>query len=144
LKKINVFTALQAHAAHINTLYEYGDIPEIRASAFQLEQAILNVMNNAMEAMCSGGQLAVRTGVEKHFNRDFIVIEISDTGIGISEPKTNGRKSEALEDGRGFGLFIAREVLMSHGGHLEIKSEKDKGTDVRLYIPLATSLAREV
>jgi two-component system, NtrC family, nitrogen regulation sensor histidine kinase GlnL len=144
LKKINVFTALQAHTAHIKTLYEYGDIPEIRVSAFQLEQAILNVMNNSMEAMCAGGQLAVRTGLEKHLNRDFIVIEISDTGTGISEPKADGRESAAGEDGRGFGLFIVREVLQSYGGHLEIRSERDKGTDVRLYLPVATSPVGEV
>ena len=144
LKKVNVFTALQAHAADIKTLYEYGDIPEIRVSAFQLEQAILNVINNSIEAMCAGGQLAVRTRLEKHFNTDFIVIEISDTGSGISGPKTNGREPAAVEDGRGFGLFITSEVVKSYGGHLEIKSEKDKGTDVRLYLPIATSPVREV
>jgi len=144
LKKISVFTALQAHTAHIKTLYEYGDIPEIRISAFQLEQAILNVMNNAMEAMCAGGQLSVRTGLEKLFDRDFIVIEISDTGSGIHESKKNDRKSVAGEGGRGFGLFIVREVLKSYGGHLEIKSERDKGTDVRLYLPIGESRGREI
>jgi two-component system, NtrC family, nitrogen regulation sensor histidine kinase GlnL len=144
LKKINVFTALQAHAANVEAIYEYGDIPEIRVNSFQIEQAILNVMNNSIEAMYAGGRLTVRTRLEKHLSRDFIVIGISDTGAGISERRTKAREIGAAEAGRGFGLFIAREVLKSYGGYLEIKSEKGKGTDVMLYLPIATKLVEDL
>jgi two-component system nitrogen regulation sensor histidine kinase GlnL len=141
LKKIKAFTALQTYAANIEVMYEYGDCPAIRANAFQLEQAILNVINNSVEAMRSGGRLFVRTGVEKRADADFIVIEISDTGSGISASDKSRRKTAAVNSGRGFGLSITREALQYYGGHLEIRSEKNKGTATRLYLPVTTDFS---
>lgn len=138
LKRTEAFTSLQAHASNIRSVYELGDIPMTMVNAFQVEQAILNVINNAMDAMPSGGELVVKTRTEALSAQGFVVIEISDTGSGIPA-KAAGVPSMPLDGrGKGFGLFITREILQYHNGHLEIKSRKGKGTTVRLYLPLRT------
>ncbi|MEW6586956.1 MAG: ATP-binding protein [Nitrospirota bacterium] len=136
LKTLEAFTSFQAHASNIKSVYEFGDIPPLMASAFQLEQAILNVLNNAIDAMRSGGQLVVRTQTETLSSNEFAVIEISDTGSGIARRAMDVPSIPLDSKGKGFGLFIAREILQYHGGHLEIKSKKGRGTSVRLYLPI--------
>ena len=136
LKKVNAFTALQAHAGNIKVRYDYGDISEIKVSNFHLEQAVLNVINNAIEAMPGGGTLSVKTALDSVGGKDNIVIQISDTGAGMIVAKEV--YSGAGRSGRGFGLSIAREMLRYYGGHLEIQSTKDKGTDVKLFLPVET------
>jgi two-component system nitrogen regulation sensor histidine kinase GlnL len=136
LKKMEAFTSLQAHASHITSTYEFGDIPPIMANAFQVDQAILNVVNNAMDAMCSGGQLVVRTRTETLSSEEFVMIEVSDTGSGIAKKGVDVQSLPVDEKGKGFGLFITREILQFHGGYFEIKSKKGRGTSVRLYLPI--------
>lgn len=136
LKKIEVLTFLQTHTYNIRSIYEYGDIPSIMINYFQIEQAILNVINNAIEAMRSGGELKVRTQLETLTGIDFVTIKISDTGPGIAETRIDVRSIPTEDKGKGFGLFITREIIQYHNGHLEIKSKKGKGTTVKLYLPI--------
>jgi two-component system nitrogen regulation sensor histidine kinase GlnL len=137
LGKIEVFTSLQAHACNIEAIYEYGNIQPVMANSFQLEQAVLNIINNAMEAMHSGGKLIVKTRTEsRHPGMDFVVIEISDTGSGMADSRIDDLSIPSKNGGRGYGLLITREVVQCHGGHLEIKSEKGAGTTVNLYLPV--------
>ncbi|MEW6109460.1 MAG: ATP-binding protein [Nitrospirota bacterium] len=141
LEKINIMTSLQAHSLNINVSRELGNIPGITINPFQLEQAILNVVNNAIESMPSGGELVIRTFSEKRSRRDFVVIEVSDTGAGISKKGIFKLEEKPFEDtGRGFGMFITREIIRYYSGHLEIKSEKNVGTSVKLYLPVAKHL----
>jgi two-component system nitrogen regulation sensor histidine kinase GlnL len=137
LRKIAVFTSLQAYACNVRATYDYGEIPSVVIDAFQLEQAILNVVNNAMESMTAGGELKVKTYLEKHADRDFVVIGISDTGRGIPDGKGARFLATQRKRGKGFGLFITREILQYYGGRLEMRSIKGKGTVVRLYVPAA-------
>ena len=139
LKRIAAFTSLQARASQIRSVYEYGDIPPIVINAFHFEQAILNVLNNAMDSMRSGGQIMVRTYAEERSGDDFVVIEISDTGPGIDTSKIRYLSAPSDGKGKGFGLFITREILHYYDGHLEIKSKKQKGTMVKLYLPVSKS-----
>lgn len=136
LRKIEVFTSLQVQASNIKALFAYGDVPPVSINAFHLEQAILNVINNAIEAMKSGGQLTVKSMSENREGVDFAVIEIADTGPGMSESGMEGLSHGSGNKGRGFGLFITREVLQYYGGHLEIRTSQGSGTTVRLYLPV--------
>ncbi len=133
LRKIQVMTSFQAHFYHIRTVYEYGDIPLVRVAPFQFEHAILNIINNALEVMRSGGRLTVQTRLETFSEGNFIVVEISDTGSG--EFGDSVPQYTPLEGGgKGFGLLITREILRHYGGHLEINNRKGKGTTAILYI----------
>lgn len=136
LKKIELYISYQTQLHNIKTFYEYGDVPNLMLNLFQIEQAILNIINNAIEAMPCGGQLHVRTYLLEESASNYVVIEISDTGIGIRNKKKLGPSDES---GRGYGLFITREIIKSYGGYIEIKSAKGKGTSVRLYLPAKTS-----
>lgn len=135
LKKIEIFTSLQIYTRNVQSLYELGSIPPITINTFHLEQAILNVINNAIDAMTGGGQLKIRTFTEERSGRIFVVIAISDTGPGMGDRKIDDLSSENRENGRGFGLFITYEILKHYGGHLEIDSKKNMGTTVKLFIP---------
>jgi len=135
LKKIEVFTSLQLYTRNIQSRYEFGNIPPITINSFHLEQAILNVINNAIEAMNTDGRLIIRTSTEKLPGKCFVVIAITDTGPGISDKKMDTLLSEGKGKGRGFGLFITYEILKHYGGHLKIDSEERVGTTIKLYIP---------
>ncbi len=135
MERIKVVISFQAEACQVHVIYELGDIPPIKANAFQIGQAVMNVMNNALKAMSSGGQLRVRTFVEKRMNVDFAIIEIADTGPGMARRRLRGSTAKKA-DGKGFGLFITHEILKHHGGHLEIISKKGAGTTMKMYLPL--------
>ena len=148
LKKIEIFVSLQSISKEVKTEFSYGSAPSVFINPFQLEQAVLNVVNNAIEAMSNGGTLAVNTFFEEEGTspgRGFAVISISDTGSGIlgaigSHHPAGGNypagyRLGAREKGKGFGLFLTREILRYYGGMLQIESRKNAGTTVRLCIP---------
>ncbi len=140
LKKIEVFTSLQIYTRNIKSIYELGNVPPIIINTFHLEQAILNVINNAIEAMKDGGHLLIKTYTEEQSGKIFVVIAISDTGPGIGDRKVDDLISDDRENGRGFGLFITYEILKHYGGHVEIDSKKNIGTTIKLFIPCRRAL----
>ncbi len=136
LKKIETMISLQAQSLKIKSVFKYGKTFPILVNSFQIEQVILNIINNAIQAMPLGGTLFVNTKSKSEDKKDFTVVEVRDTGKGIAVSKHITSQSE--KKGKGLGLFISREILKSCGGHMEIKSQKGKGTTVELYIPRAS------
>jgi len=135
IKKIEMLTALQAASRDIKFSYSYGDLPPAQANSFQIEHAILNIVNNAIEVLKPGDEFRVRTAVEKNNGKSAIVIEISDTGPGLPLP---GDQAQVLhkKGGKGFGLLLTGELIKQNGGRMDIQSGKE-GTLVRLCIPPA-------
>lgn len=103
----------------------------IKIDTFQMEQAIRNIINNAIEAMPQGGRLTIRTGIESNN----LFIEVTDTGVGIHR-RLFPYGGFAGNKGRGVGLYIAREILNIHGGRLMIMTGEGRGTTVKMLIPL--------
>ncbi len=136
LNKIGVLTAYQLSTGNITPVFELGDVPPVSVNAFHLKQAILNVVNNAIEAMSGGGRLVFRTFREPRDGADFLVIAISDTGPGMANPPRHAIETNGNGKDRGFGLFITYEVLKYYHGRVEIESKKNEGTTVRLFLPL--------
>jgi two-component system nitrogen regulation sensor histidine kinase GlnL len=139
LKKIETYTSLQAEAFGLTHRFEYGQVPLVKINPFQMEQAILNIVNNSIDAMVGGGELMVRSSTESIEGRDFAIVEISDTGPGMTDTRLVETPVPTIGavngTGRGFGLFIAREVIQHHGGRLEIRSVKGAGTTVKVCLP---------
>jgi two-component system nitrogen regulation sensor histidine kinase GlnL len=140
LRRLELITTLQAKAAGVEVLFRFGEVLPLQLNHFQVEQAILNVLNNALHALSSGGKITVESKTEAREGRTFCVVEVADNGPGLRNPSGEGY-SVPLEDtaraqGKGFGLFITREVLQSHGGLLEVRSGEGKGTTVRLCFPV--------
>ncbi len=144
LKKIQVFTSLQMHTRNIQAEFDLGETMPIMINAFHLEQIILNVINNALDAMKRGGRLKVRTFNETKSVDRYAVIEISDTGPGMADRKINGLVPRSSDAGRGFGLVITYEILKYYRGDVKIDSNKDTGTTVRLYIPSPGAKERQL
>ena len=84
LKKIHVLISLQAQSRNCQTVFDYGHIAPVMISSFHLEHAILNVIDNAMEAMPLGGTLSAKTYMKSISGNNFVTIEISDTGCGMN------------------------------------------------------------
>lgn len=129
----------------INFIRDYDpSIPEIIGDHDLLVQAVLNIINNAIEAMNGEGNLIVRTRVLRNFtigqktHRIVIRLDIIDDGPGIPEeildkiffPMITGRA-----EGTGLGLSIAQRLVHQHSGLIECKSEPGN-TNFSIFLPI--------
>ena len=113
-----------------------------QADAGMLKQAILNLFINAQQAICTTGELIVRTARVGNLAQ----IQISDTGKGISadrlshlfEPYQSSRP-----DGTGLGLATVKKIIDAHNGDISVVSETGKGTCFTISLPLASSEAKQ-
>jgi signal transduction histidine kinase len=120
------------------------DLPIIMADARQLEQAFLNLILNAVEAMPEGGQLTILTRAVPRTaaadERPHVVIEVKDTGAGMTEEQRRRAFTSLLSTtkskGTGLGLAIVARVIESHHGTISIKSHPGRGTVFRVLLPV--------
>ncbi len=115
-------------------------LPTLDVDRSLLRRAIVNLIENALQAMPRGGRLQVRAwrGVEE------VWIEVSDTGVGM-DGAALGRIFEPYfstkDAGTGLGLAIARKAVEEHGGRIEVSSAPGAGTTMRVRLPVATLAA---
>ncbi|MBI1938972.1 MAG: GHKL domain-containing protein [Ignavibacteriales bacterium] len=101
-----------------------------------LEEVFLNLILNAIEAMPKGGKLAVTVHAGENDNK--VVINIADTGVGISEDNLNNIFEPFFttkKDGTGFGLSFVQHSVDMHNGKVEVKSKLGYGTEVTIILP---------
>jgi signal transduction histidine kinase len=118
------------------------DAPPVPGDPSQLQQAFLNIVANALDAMPGGGVLTVRSSVESRSTGPWVLIRIGDTGPGIPaghlkqifEPFFTTKE---LGKGTGLGLFITRQIVLEHGGSLGVESEPDEGAVFCLAFPVS-------
>jgi signal transduction histidine kinase len=120
-----------------------SDLPALMADAMQLEQAFLNLVLNAVEAMPQGGQLMLTTravaapagGKPAH-----VAIDFKDTGEGMSEEQRRRAFTSLLSTtkakGAGLGLAIVSRVIETHRGTVKIKSRVGHGTTISVILPV--------
>jgi signal transduction histidine kinase len=117
-----------------------GDLPPVRVDPMQMEQTLVEVVSNAIDAMPDGGRLAIGAWRDPPDTRgsDAVVIEIADTGAGIPA-EALARVTEPFfttrSEGTGLGLAIAKRYVEQNGGRLELVSPPGAGTTVRVRIP---------
>lgn len=137
LERVVTLCRLQAYSRDINFVRHYGDVPVVSADSFLIEQAVLNIINNAVEAIKGGGTITIRTSCPCP-DGNLVGIQVEDNGPGMParrEEGTEGVHDPEARKGRGFGLFITREIVRVHGGYLEIKSWRNRGTIVVINLP---------
>ncbi len=121
----------------------HPSLPLISGDPQLLQQVILNLVNNAIDAMPGGGVLTIATGLPASplDNGLFVEVVVMDNGLGMTEAV----KKKAFEPffttkepgkGAGLGLAISHEIIHSHHGKLEIESEEGKGSSFRVLIPV--------
>jgi signal transduction histidine kinase len=115
------------------------DLPEVRVDPMQLEQALLELVSNALDAMPGGGRLRLGAQAMNGGPAGEIVIEVSDTGVGIPAnvlPSVCQPFFTTRQEGTGLGLAIAKRYVEQNGGRLEIDSSPGSGTTVRVRLPV--------
>ena len=118
------------------------DLPPLMGDQHRIEQAALNVMLNALEAMEDGGTLKIRLATEG----DGVVAEFIDTGPGFPQEEVEKviRPFYSTKPaGTGLGLPLVARVVAAHAGTLDIRSEPGRGTTVRLSFPVQGAHPRQ-
>jgi signal transduction histidine kinase len=114
-------------------------LPEVRVDPMQLEQALVELVSNALDAMPDGGRLRIGAQASNGGpSGPEVAIEVSDTGAGIPAtalPSVCEPFFTTRQDGTGLGLAIAKRYVEQNGGRLEIESREGQGTTVRVRLP---------
>lgn len=138
IEELVVLSAQRAKYSNVKINMNIKDgLPPVHISQSELQQVILNLINNALDAMeKEGGNLALSAWMEK----DSIVIEIADDGPGI--PQANLARifdpfftTKPVGKGTGLGLSICYGIIKKMGGEITARSSVGKGTTFRISIP---------
>lgn len=126
----------------LKTRLEPG-LPDILGDGSQLQEAFLNLLTNAMDAMPAGGEIGVTTGLDSRRpgGQFGIFVTISDTGCGI--PTADLSKifepfftTKERSKGTGLGLSICREIIKAHRGEIQVSSRLEVGTTFTIVFPV--------
>jgi signal transduction histidine kinase len=127
-------------------------LPDVAADEAQLRQALLNLVRNAREAMSSGGGGRLRVRVEARDDgarepggvASKVAVTIADSGDGIPQEHLKQIFDpffSTKERGTGLGLALVQQIVVEHGGRVEVASGAGEGTTFTLSIPTMTSAA---
>jgi two-component system NtrC family sensor kinase len=138
VKECVVLTRKQAAFNDVTLEQSLGeDLPATNMDKDQLEQAIINLILNAIEVTDPGGKVTINTKFVPE--TDTIELEVSDSGKGISE-KDMARIFDPFfttkESGTGLGLAITHGIIEQHGGTIDVKSQLGQGTSFTVRLPL--------
>ena len=114
---------------------ELGSLPLIKIDEHQIYQALLNLFNNAAQAIEIQGDIYCKTGV----NETWAMIQISDTGVGIGA----GDRAKVFDPfftkkakGTGLGLAIVKKIVDNHEGYIQISDFPKGGTTFTIFLPV--------
>ena len=115
-----------------------ADLPQVTADRVQLQQVLMNLMLNAIEAMKeTGGILTVKSQLDQDGR---VVISVSDTGVGLPIEKADqifNAFFTTKPQGSGMGLAISRSIVESHGGRLWATANDGQGAKFHFTLPTA-------
>ncbi|MDZ7341290.1 MAG: PEP-CTERM system histidine kinase PrsK, partial [candidate division KSB1 bacterium] len=141
----------------IHLISDLQPLPAVIADAEQLEKVIQNLVINAVEALPNGGQLKISTAVatgnpvdrpthqSEAANGAFVSIAIADTGVGMSEEFIQKKLFKPFQTtkkkGLGIGLYQCREIILAHGGTIQVKSQLNQGSEFKILLPIGNGHA---
>jgi len=120
--------------------------PLVLADPDRIVQVLINLVTNAIQYTPQGGKVVVSTGRERADGRDWAIVTVQDTGIGIPEDELphiferffRGERPSTMQiPGTGLGLAIAKEIIDLHGGRITVESQVDVGSVFTVWLPLA-------
>ena len=116
------------------------DLPLVNADGGQIQQAVIALATNAIDAMPDGGDLDLR--VLRRLSR--VIVEVEDTGAGI--PHEDMSKifepfftTKEVGKGTGLGLAVCYGIISEHGGRLSVRSNVGKGTTFSIFLPAVSN-----
>ena len=109
----------------------------VKGDQSQLEQVLVNLVLNAADAMHEGGTLVIRTGQE---GQNFASLSVQDSGCGI--PEENRKRifepfftTKSAERGTGLGLSVVHDIVIGHGGRIDLVTDVGHGTTFTIALP---------
>ncbi len=149
----HVISSLQLHASKKNIELSLDTAPNlpmlIEADKDLLQQAIYNLIENALKYTPENGQVNVRA----YMSAQDIIFEIKDSGIGISEEAKehlfekffrSSQREARVQQGTGLGLAIVRSIAEKHGGRVWVESKEGEGSTFRLQVPITQPEKEEI
>ncbi|MEE4356763.1 MAG: ATP-binding protein [Desulfococcaceae bacterium] len=140
MDEVLTFIRHRSKSENIEIIKEYDrSIPKMILDEKKIKQVIINLMMNAIHAICGKGSIRIRTVYESRENR--VLIRLKDTGYGIE--KKNLTKifdpfftTKPTGEGTGLGLAVSYGIIKNHGGEILAESEMGKGTEFTIILPL--------
>jgi len=131
------FARQQVLTKPIQVLFEPNPtLPNVLHDPALIQQVILNLLLNGIQAITGEGKVEVRSLLEP----GFVVLQVNDTGRGIS-PDALAKIFKPFfttrSEGTGLGLSLANGIVQSHGGRIDVTSAAQKGTQFRVWLPIA-------
>lgn len=130
--------AHQKRGENISIEFDIADeLPQVNADEGQIQQAIIALSTNAIDAMPGGGTLTFRAYGEEAR----VVLEVQDTGVGIA-PEDLSKifepffTTKEVGRGTGLGLAVCYGIITEHGGRLSVRSNLKVGTTFSIYLPI--------
>ena len=121
----------------ITVMTELEAVPPLRADKRQIEQVVLNVVLNALQAVVAGGQVRISTFAKDHS----VAIGVHDTGPGI--PRDVRTRifdpfftTKPFGEGTGLGLSVCAGIVSAHGGTIQVESEEGSGASFLITLPV--------
>jgi len=124
--------------------YIPDDLPPIRGRRQDLQQAFVNILLNAIQAMQNISGENIITIRADRGAEGYIRVDISDTGVGIKPEQISNIfdpffTTKEVGRGTGLGLSLVYGIVRTHGGYIEVKSEMNKGSTFSIFLPTATN-----
>ncbi|QRG67234.1 PAS domain-containing sensor histidine kinase [Brevibacillus choshinensis] len=137
LQNVLALLSSEANLKNIRFQTSFGKCPLIAGEENQLKQVFINIIKNSIEAISGHGEIRVSTRLLP--NRH-ILVRLADNGCGVSEEliaKLGEPFFTTKEKGTGLGLMISSKIIKDHNGSFEITSKKNRGTVVKITLPIA-------
>jgi len=115
----------------------YQKNTQIKADPQLLKRVLINLVNNAIQAMQDGGTLTI---CSKPHSKEKLTLYVQDTGVGISDQIKNQIFTPLFTTkprGQGFGLAVCKRVIEAHGGTISFESQPGKGTKFTIQLPIS-------
>ena len=137
--------ALSKHLLHTSGVRLNLDLevnlPWVLVDANQMKQVLLNLVHNALQAMPSGGDMKILTETVSRNNRDWVVVSVMDTGIGIPQSELARifepfYTTKGSQGGTGLGLSVTYGIVTDHGGQIDVESLPGRGSKFTVWLPL--------
>ena len=141
----------QTKVKNIEIIKKYEEnLPQLTINKNQIQQVVINLCSNAIDAMPEGGTIILATKSSSHLTatreeaEKFIEISVSDTGKGMAEEVTRHVfepffTTKETGKGTGLGLSICYEIVKKHNGEITVESEPGRGTKFSIKLPLLTT-----
>ena len=127
--------------------HDEEQLPPVMVDADQFKQVLNNVLDNAIEATCAGGEIRITVAKgQRTSDPSMVVVRVRDNGQGMPQEvceKIFEPFYTTKDDGTGLGLCIAAQIMAKHGGSLVLESSTKWGTTFAVWIPIARKESHE-